>query len=103
MTQSSRCGSSIARQLPTNSPSTSATRWTDGARSGSHEGMSVERLMPLRLGARCGHAEAAAVRVEGGVDAARQVGQRLAVGQARAADRSLDLDHAGRLASSPTI
>ena len=45
MTQSSRCGSSMARQLPTSSPSTSATRWTDGARSGSHEGMSVERLM----------------------------------------------------------
>ncbi len=45
MAQSSRCGSSMARQLPTISPSDSATRWTDGARSGSHDGMSVERLI----------------------------------------------------------
>ena len=41
--------------------------------------------------------------IAGGVDTAGQVGQRLAIGQARAADRPLDLDHAGRLCSSPTI
>ena len=66
---------------------TSATRWTDGARSGSHDGMRVERLMRGVSARRRGHAEAAAVGVGRGVDAARQVGQRLAVGEARGADR----------------
>ena len=54
ITQSDRCGSVIARALPTSSPSTSATRWTDGDRSGSHDGMRVARLIRGRAGSTAG-------------------------------------------------
>jgi len=49
ITQSWRCGSSMARHEPSSSPSASATRWTDGWRSGSQDGMREARLIDGRV------------------------------------------------------